>query len=105
MSKWFGKIGFSETVDIGNGVWKNSIVEKKYYGDITKNYTNYQLQSDKVIDNIDISNELSIISNHYANENYSAIKYAEVMGTKWRVKKVELRYPRLILILGGVYNG
>jgi hypothetical protein len=28
----------------------------------------------------------------------------EYMGTKWKVSNVEVKYPRLILSLGGVYN-
>ena len=100
MAKWYGMIGFAETVDKGNGVYKNQIIEKPYYGNVLT-----QTASDKVIDDITLSNELSIVSDNYAISNFHFMKYAEFMGVKWKIKKVEVKYPRLIITLGGVYNG
>ena len=72
--------------------------------DLIKN--NRKLESsDSVNDNINISNSISIISDPYANENFHKMRYAKFMGTEWKVTNVEVQYPRLILTLGGVYNG
>ena len=104
MAKWFGKIGYAETVETAPGVWVEHIVEREYYGDLNKN--NRRLQStDQLNDNINISNELSIISDPYAMENFHAMRYAEFMGAKWKISDVEVLYPRLRLTLGGLYNG
>ncbi len=105
MAKWYGMIGFAETVDKGNGVYKNQIIEKPYYGNVLRHIENTQTASDKVIDDITLSNELSIVSDNYAISNFHFMKYAEFMGVKWKIKKVEVKYPRLIITLGGVYNG
>ena len=104
MAKWFGKIGYAETVETAPGVWVEHIVEREYYGDLNKN--NRRLQStDQLNDNINISNELSIISDPYAMENFHAMRYAEFMGAKWKISDVEVLHPRLRLTLGGLYNG
>jgi hypothetical protein len=102
--KWFGVIGFTETTETKPGVWKDQITKREYFGDMTRNTRRLQ-SADKVNDDIDISNEISIVSDPYANENFHSMKYAEFMGTKWKITSVEVQYPRLILTFGGEYNG
>jgi hypothetical protein len=104
MAKWFGKIGYADTVETKPGVWKEQITERNYYGDITRNTRRLQT-SNQVNDDLNISNEISIVSDPYANENFHAMKWIEFMGTKWKISSVEVQYPRLILTIGGVYNG
>lgn len=104
MAKWFGKIGFDiGTVETTPGVWKPTIIEKNYYGDVQRNSRRLQT-SDKVNDDINISNEISIVSDPYANKNFHQIRWAMFMKTKWKVTDVEVQYPRLILTLGGEWN-
>ena len=104
MAKWFGKIGYGETVETKPGVWTEQITEREYYGDLIRNSRRLQSVADKVNDDINISNQLSIVSDPYANENFHAMRYAEFMGSKWKITDVEVQYPRLTLTLGGVYN-
>lgn len=104
MAKWYGNIGFIKPVEVEPGIWKNEIVEHQYYGDVIRNTRGLQ-PSDGVNDNINLSNNISIISDPYANQNFHYIKYAEFMGTNWNVTNVDVQYPRLILTMGGVYNG
>ena len=104
MSKWFGKIGYAETVETAPGVWEEQITVRAYYGDLTRNTRRLQT-ADKVNDDININNELSIVSDPYAIDHFYAMRYAEFMGTKWKITNVEVQFPRLVLSLGGVYNG
>lgn len=104
MAKYFGKIGFAVTGETVPGVYDETIKERDYYGDMTRNSRRLQ-SGDKVNDDLNISNELSIIADPYANENFHAMRYATYMGAKWKVTNVEVQFPRLILTLGGVYNG
>lgn len=104
MTKWFGVIGYAETVETTPGVWEEKIVEREYFGDVTRNTRRLQT-TDQVNDNVDISNEISVVADPYAYQNFHAIRYAEFMGTKWKVSSVDVQYPRLNLSLGGVYNG
>lgn len=103
MAKWCGKIGYAETVELEPGYWDEKIMEHISYGDVLRNSRRLQ-SSDGTNDNINISNQLSIIADPYANENFHTMRYAEIIGTKWKVTDVEVQYPRLILTLGGVYN-
>lgn len=104
MAKWFGKIGYAETVETAPGVWKEQINVRDYYGDLTRNTRRLQ-SADKVNDDLNISNELSIVSDPYAIKNFHSMRYAEFMGAKWKISDVEVLYPRLRLTLGGLYNG
>ncbi len=104
MAKFFGVIGFNEeTIETSPGVWEQQIVERQYYGDLLRN--NRRLQSSgQLNDDIDISNEISIIADPYANTNFHSIRYVEFMGSKWKVSSVDVQFPRLVLTLGGLYN-
>lgn len=103
MAKYCGKIGFATTKETKPGVWQEQITERLYYGDMTRNTRRLQT-SGNLNDNIVIANELSIVADPYANENFHAMRYVEFMGTKWKITSVEVQYPRLILTLGDGYN-
>lgn len=104
MAKWFGVIGYAETVETNPGVWKDQITERYYYGDLIRNSRRLQT-TDQVNDNVNISNQISILADPYANGHIYAMRYAMFQGAKWKVTDVEIQYPRLILTLGGLYNG
>lgn len=104
MAKWFGTIGFAETVETSPGIWEEQITKRNYYGDLTRNTRRLQ-SADKLNDDIVINNELSIVSDPYANEHFYNMRYAEFQGAVWKITNVEVQYPRLILSLGGLYNG
>lgn len=102
--KWFGKIGFNDTIEKSPGVYVPKIVEKDYYGDLIKNVKRTN-DGDKVNDDITLSNQLSIVLDPYIQDHFSSIKYVAMFGAKWKVTSVEVQFPRLLLSLGGVYNG
>ena len=104
MAKFYGKIGYANTVETKPGVYEEQIVERYYYGDLIRNTRRLQ-SADQVNDDINISNEISIVADTYATNNFQTMRYAVFMGTKWKISNVEVSYPRLILTLGGVYNG
>lgn len=104
MAKWFGKIGFAETKETTPGVWEEQITEREYFGDLTRNTRRLQ-SSENLNDNITVANEISIVADPFANQNFHAMRYVEFMGAKWKVSTVEVQYPRLLLSLGDIYNG
>ena len=103
MSKYCGKIGFATTIETIPGNWEEQFTERIYYGDLIRNSRKLQ-SSGNQNDNITISNEISIVADPFAYENFHAIRYAEFMGSKWKVTSVDVQHPRLILSLGEVYN-
>lgn len=105
MAKFCGNIGFIVWQEVKPGIWQEVPVEKKYYGDILRNSKNIQ-SSGYLNDNVVLSNQISIIANGFAKENLAGVRYVEYMGAKWSVTSVDATtYPRMILTLGGVYNG
>jgi len=105
MAKFYGKIGYIETVETSPGVWEEQITERNYYGDVIRNTRRLQT-ADKLNDDINISNEFSIVADPYAMNHFYSMKYIEFMGAKWKISNVDAStYPRLILSVGGLYNG
>ena len=104
MAKFYGKIGYAETLKTAPGVYEDVITEREYFGDLIRNTRRLQ-SSDKVNDDINISNEISIVSDPFAIQNFHSMRYVEFMGAKWKITNVEVQYPRLILTIGGLYNG
>lgn len=103
MAKFFGNVGYAVSSETVPGVWKESIVLHKHYGDILQNHMRPQ-SDNKVNDNITMSNQISIVADPFAISNFHNIKYVEYMGTNWKVTSVDVQYPRLLLTLGSVYN-
>ena len=104
MAKFHGKLGYGITGETKPGVWVDQIIEKDIVGDFIKN-TRQLENSGGVNDNININNSISIVVDPYVTENFHLIKYVKFMGTAWKVKTAEVQYPRIILTLGGEYNG
>lgn len=106
MAKFYGKIGYGETVETpsDSGVWVDQIVEYSYYGDVVRN-TRRLAEGEYLNNDLTVNNSISIVADAYAREHFFAIRYVEWAGTLWTVSDVEVQSPRLILRLGGVYNG
>lgn len=104
MAKFYGIVGYGVTEETTPGVWTDRIVERNYSGDVIKNYKK-SYSGESINDNIDVSNNISIISDPFAMQHFHTIKYVKWMGAAWKVSTVEVQYPRLILTIGGVYNG
>lgn len=104
MAKFYGEIGFGESAKTAPGVWEDVVKEYKYYGDVLRN-TRRLTDGMSVNSDILASNSISIVADAYARDNYANMKYVMWNGTRWVVATVEVVAPRLILHLGGVYNG
>ena len=104
MTKYHGYVGYAVDVQAYPGVWEEQITEHEYFGDVIKNRMNIQ-QTATVNAGISISNSISIIGDPFAYDNFYAIRYVTYLGKKWTVTSIEINRPRLILTLGGLYNG
>ena len=105
MAKYSGKIGFVKYVEDEYSVYSEEITEKPYTGEVLQNFRRNEIPSDQMNDDLKINNEISIIANSFAIENFSYMRYATYLGTKWQITSAKLESPRIILTLGGVYNG
>lgn len=104
MGKFYGSIGYAETIETSPGVWVEQITERKYYGDVNRDSRRLQ-SANQLNDNINVSSEISIVADPYAYNHFHTMRYVEFMGAKWKISTVEPKPPRLILSLGGLYNG
>ena len=102
--RFCGNVGYVTTEETGFGVYVPIVTERKYYGDVIDLATRW-LAEDKVNDDVSVNHRISILADPYAIQNFPYIKYVEWLGTRWSVKTISVEYPRLILALGGVYNG
>lgn len=102
--KYYGMIGFSETVQTGLDDWETQIREYPYAGDINRVSTSWKT-SEHMNEDLTVSMEISFIGDTHALENFANIRYATWRGTKWRVTNIQETHPRIVLTLGGEYNG
>ena len=104
MAKFYGEIGYGATIETAPGVWQDEIAEYIYYGDVVRNTRRLQ-EGEQLNNDLSVGNSISIVADAYANEHFFAIRYIRWAGTLWTVADVEVQSPRLLLRLGGVYNG
>jgi hypothetical protein len=104
MTRFFDKVGYGIPSTQVDGVWSDSIVERAYYGDVLETMTSNE-EADKVNNDIRLQQRVSVVADGFALENFSRIKYVSWMGSLWAVISVRVERPRLILALGGIYDG
>ena len=104
MAKWFGKIGYGKTVQTSPSVWKPQIEERSYYGDIIRNTSSWNSNTDSTNDDLRFDGQISIVADQFAYQHFASMRWIELYGAKWKISKVEPKHPRLILTLGGVWN-
>lgn len=101
--RFYGTIGYGATEETAPGVYEERITERRYYGDVTRNVRRYR-EGQSLNDNLELDNSVSIVADPFAFEHFSEIRYVVWNGAKWKVKSVDIQYPRLILTIGGVWN-
>lgn len=104
MARFCGRVGYGQSVEEAPGVWADVITEVEYFGDVIRNQRGDR-EAASINPELTAQNSISIVADAYANENFFAIRYVEWAGTLWTVQTVEVQSPRLVLFLGGVYNG
>lgn len=106
MAKFKGKVVFAECVENpeGSGNWKDTLIPRVYRGDVLNSTLRWR-EAQEINNDAYVTQRISIISDRYAINNIPSIKYVEFLGALWCVTSVEIQRPRIILTLGGVYNG
>ena len=101
--RYYGKIGYWDTVEVKPGLFENQMIYKTYKGDVIRNYKRNQ-DGSKVNSDLSVSNLISIVADPYAREHFFKIKCVEWQGALWKVSSVEVQWPRLNLELGGLLD-
>ncbi len=102
--KWSGKIGFAQTVETAPSVYTEKITERSYFGEVLE-FARRMEDGGQVNGDITLGNQLSILGDPFVQTNLYAMRYATFMGQRWKVTGVKVLHPRMILTLGGIWNG
>lgn len=105
MPRFYDEVGYATTVESTPGVWTPTIIKKFYYGEVVKDFTRISDTNTTTNSELNVSNKFSILPDSYGFEHFGKIRYVKWMNTKWKVTSVDVQPPRLILSVGGVYNG
>ena len=103
MAKFRGIVGYVETQETKPGVFEEVSTKRVYKGDVIRKSRRIET-SEQLNDNINISNQISIVADEYAYKHFSSIRFVQYMGSYWRVTDIEVNHPRLTLSIGGLYN-
>lgn len=104
MAKFYGQVGYAETLETRPGIHEEVVTERNYFGDVIRNTRKLEA-GESINDNVVVNNNLSIVADSYAYQHFFAIRYVKWAGALWKVTSVEVQSPRLLLTIGGVYNG
>lgn len=104
MAKFFGKIGYMKAEKTKPGVYTETLLDERDYSGEYLRITGKTESSGGVNDNININHQISIVADPFAIQNFHYMKYVIIGGVKWKIKTVELNYPRLILSIGDEFK-
>ena len=103
--KYFGNAGFRlKDVEVEPDAYEPQLVSKIIKGDVVQNRYGRQNSDKSTIDNITITNQLSIVANQFLMKHISNLVYVKFQGVKWKVVSYNIKAPRIFVDLGGVYN-
>lgn len=105
MARYHGKVGFITTKETEPGIWEEVVLEKEYWGDEVQNSRLAEASDQTINNNLNVNLSISIVGNGFLFNNFRAMRYLEWAGDLWEITSVSVQRPRLILNIGGVYNG
>ena len=101
-----GVIGYGIPTKIHPGVVDDVIVERKFRGETVRPPSSGPDESaQKVNDDLRVSATISVVAGAYHSAHVHQIRYISWQGQLWKVSNVDVNHPRLIMRLGGLYNG
>jgi hypothetical protein len=103
-----GAVGYANDEETAPGVWTEVITEKSYYGDILMQARRLEDSAQippTLNTDVTVENRISIVADVYAYDNFAKMRYVRWNGSNWTVTRVEVQRPRLIMSIGGLWNG
>lgn len=106
MAKFNGRVGYVASEETAPGVFSLVATERVVTGDILRSNHSWQAaDQESTNQNLRLNNRISIIADPFVNENFDKIRYVVWLRSKWVVTSIEVQYPKVILTIGGPYNG
>ena len=104
MAKCAGVVGYVTQKEHESGVWLPETVERKMHGDVIRAASSFNA-NEKVNEDVILQQRISLVGDQYAYANFTGLKYVTYLGVKWKVLSIEVNRPRLVVTLGGIWNG
>lgn len=104
MARFSGLVGYVVQQETTPGVWTPVENPRKMKGDIIRQSSSNS-SSGNLNDDVTLNHRISLIGDAYAFDNYFNIKWVKIDTMKWKVVNIEIERPRIIVSLGGVWNG
>jgi hypothetical protein len=106
--RFSGTVGFATSTETSPGVWADVITERPYFGNIVRDSRRLegpaQVPPETNAD-IALGNSFSIVADAEAFNTYLKMRYVKWKGNYWTITNVEVSRPRLVLTIGGQWNG
>ena len=83
MGRFYGAIGFVETVEQSPGVYVPKVTERTYHGDLIARRVRLEETSETTNTNFKLNNDISIVADKFAKENFGFMQYVVFCGIKW----------------------
>ena len=106
MPRCSGVIGYALAEETRPGVWTEGITAKKYFGEIVRDNRRIVDQGE-INGGVNVTNNISIVSNKFMLDNLAFMRYLTLSNSstsKWKITSVDIKPPRIIITLGGLYN-
>lgn len=109
--RYCAKVGYHWTAEevlpdgTPTSVWKDHYQERTYKADVI-NYGYKNQPNESINDDYKVTSKMSILAcDAFTLSHLNHLIYCEYLGVKWKITSVEVQRPRLIITLGGEYNG
>ena len=106
--RFHGTVGIAVSTQTAPGVWEDVITERTYQGDVIRNARRLvppSLVPPELNSDLALENSFSILADAEAYANYMNFRYVKWEGSFWTITSVEVNRPRLILTVGGQWDG
>lgn len=104
MAKYSGQVGYGIQKETAPGVWSTVEEARLMKGDFYMESSRHQ-NGDKVNEDIALNHRISLMADDWVMKHYPFMRWIEIDGIKWKITSVELKRPRIIVNVGGLYNG
>ena len=105
MARFYGKIGFSTSVETRPGIFEEQYIERPYKGTVERHSRRWN-SSEHLNDDISISNDISIVADSFANSHFGVMRYVRWMNQCFEIESatIDVDTHRITLSLGGVFH-
>lgn len=103
MARYSGLVGYVTQEETVPGVWSPVENPRTMKGEIIRQ-SSTNPDHGKINSDISLNHRVSLWGDAYAFDSYYAIKWIQIDGRKWEVTSVEIKRPRIIVTVGGLWN-